>query len=58
MYLHEGSLDGPIVGRAYHKNSILPFYYIPRGFDKPMREELPRKLDRGMPSAPPFKFFK
>jgi len=37
---------------------IVPWYYIPRGFDKPMREDLPRKLDGGMPPAPPFNFFK
>jgi hypothetical protein len=58
VYLHEGSLDGPIVGRAYHENMITPWYYIPRGFDRPMREDIRRKLDGGLPPAPPFAFYK
>ncbi len=58
MYLHEGSLDGPIVGRAYHENMIVPWYYIPRGFDKPMRGDIRRQLDGGMPPAPSFAFYK
>lgn len=58
MYLHEGSIDGPIVGRSYTEVMIVPWYHIPRGFDLPMRAEIPRKLDGGLPTGPEFTHYK
>ncbi|OLY93373.1 Hydroxyneurosporene synthase (CrtC) [Cnuella takakiae] len=58
LYLHEGSLDGPIVGRCYLENMITPWFYVPGGFDLPFREEIRRALDGGCPPAPDFKFYK
>jgi predicted secreted hydrolase len=58
IYFHKDGLDGPIVGRGYHENMVVPWYYMPGGLDIPMREELRRSLDGGMPPAPDFKFYK
>ena len=58
LYLHKDSLDGPIVGRCYLENMITPWFYVPGGFDLPMRESIKRKLDGGLPQAPNFTFYK
>jgi hypothetical protein len=58
IYYRKDSLDGPIVGRGFHENMIVPWFYMPGGLDIPMREELRRSLDGGLPQAPDFKFFK